>query len=129
MDIKEAQFSVNQTVGGNNYGNMNVSKGDISSINIVNQIEKDELINIISYLKTAIMTQDIEQEKKEIVLDDLDTIEEQINNENPKTIKIKKAFDGVKNFISNLPSALVTGTLIITKAEELYSKLKPLIFN
>ncbi|MDU7955290.1 MAG: hypothetical protein E7J22_00860 [Clostridium perfringens] len=127
MDIKEAQFSVTQTVGGNNYGNMNVSKGNINSINVVNQVEKEELVNIISYLKTAIMTQDIEEEKKDIVLDDLDTIEEQINSEKPKTIKIKKAFEGIKNFISNLPSALATGTLIATKAEELYSKLKPLI--
>lgn len=129
MDVKEAQFSVTQTVGGNNYGNMNVSKGNINSINVVNQFEKEDLINIISSLKTFIMTQDIEKEEKECVLDDLDTIEEQINSEKPKTIKIKKAFDGVKSFISNLPSALATGTLIAIKAEELYSKLKPLIEN
>ena len=127
MEIKEAQVNVNQTVGGNNYGNMSIAKGDINAINIVNQNEKEELVNIIKYLKTFIMTQDIEQDEKEIVLDDLDTIEEQVNSENPKIIKIKKAYDSFKSFVSKLPSALATGTLIVTKADELYSKLKPLI--
>ena len=44
-----------------------------------------------------------------------------------KSIKIKKAYEGIKKFVSNLPNALVTGTVIINKVEELYSKLKPFI--
>lgn len=59
----------------------------------------------------------------------LDTIEEQISCDNPKNIKIKKAYEGIKKFVSKLPNALVTGTLIVTKAEEIYFKLKPFIEN
>jgi len=129
MDIKDAQFNVNQTVGGNNYGSMNAAGGDVNSVNIVNQGDKEELINTINYLKTFIMTQEADKEEKESVLDDLDTIEEQVANEKPKSIKIKKAYEGVKIFISKLPNAIATGTLIVTKVEELYSKLKPLIGN
>lgn len=129
VDIKEAQFSVNQTVGGNNYGSMNVAKENINSVNIVNESDKEELISIIKYLKTFVMTQEIDKEEKESVLDDLDTIEEQVTNKTPRSIKIKKAYDGVKSFIGKIPGTLATGTLIITKVEELYSKLKPLIEN
>lgn len=129
MDIKDTQFSVNQTVGGNNYGSMNAAGGNINSVNVVNQGDKEELINTINYLKTFIMTQEIDKEEKESVLDDLDTIQEQVTNEKPKGIKIRKAYEGVKAFISKVPNAIATGTLIITKVEELYSKLKPLMGN
>ena len=127
MEIKDTQFSVNQTVGGNNYGSINAAGGNINSVNIVSQSGKEELIDIISYLKTFIMTQDTDKEEKESVLDDLDIIQEQITNENPKGIKIKKAYEGIKAFISKVPTAVATGTIIITKVEELYLKLKPLI--
>lgn len=127
MDIKDTQFSVNQTVGGNNYGSMNAAGGNINSVNIVNQGDKEELINTINYLKTFIMTQEADKEEKESALDDLDTIQEQVTNDKPKGIKIRKAYEGVKAFISKVPNAVATGTLIVTKVEELYSKLKPLI--
>lgn len=129
MEIKDAQINVTQTVGGNNYGNMIASKGNVSATSIVNQDDKEDIGRIIKYLKTAIITQDIENDEKELVLDDLDTIEEQICSDNPKNIKIKKAYEGIKKFVNNLPNALVTGTIIVTKAEELYSKLKPFIEN
>lgn len=115
MDMKDAQFSVNQTIGGNNYGSMNTAGGNINSINIVNQADKEELINIINYLKTFIMTQEANKEEKESVLDDLDTIQDQVTSEKPKGIKIKKAYEGVKDFISKASKAVATGALILTK--------------
>lgn len=127
MDIKDATMSVSQTVGGNNYGNIIASKGDVNAISTVTQNDKEDINSIITYLRTAIMSQEIENDEKEIVLDDLDTIEEQVSCDNPKNIKIKKAYEGIKKFVSNLPNALVTGTVIINKVEELYSKLKPFI--
>ncbi|MGL4654634.1 MAG: hypothetical protein ACRCWM_01915 [Sarcina sp.] len=129
MDIKEAQLSVTQSIGGNNYGNMNIANGNIDAINIVNQEQKEELINLIKFLKLSVMEQNLPRDDKDSVLDDLDTIEEQVESKSPKAIKLKKCIDGIKMFISKLPNTLATGSLIITKAEELYSKIKPLIEN
>ncbi|MDP4145800.1 MAG: hypothetical protein Q8936_15145 [Bacillota bacterium] len=129
MDIKDAQFSVNQSVGGNNYGSINASGGNINSVNMVSQGDKEELINTINYLKTFIMSEEADKEEKESALDDLDTIQEQVTNDKPKGIKIKKAYEGVKAFICKIPTVVSTGTLVVTKVEELYSRLKPLIEN
>lgn len=129
MDIKEAQFTVNQTVGRDNYGNMNIANGNINAINSVNNDQKEELIDLIKFLKLSIMEQDVPKDEKESVLDDLDTIEDQIESESPKAIKLRKCIDGVKKFVSKLPNSLSTGTLIMSKAEELCSKIKQLIEN
>lgn len=127
MTIKKSEFNVTQSVGGNNYGNMVASKGNVNAVNLVTQNDKEEIESIIKYLKTTILTQSIKDDEKEIVLDDLDTIEDQISSENPKKVKIKKAYEGIKKFVSNLPDTLVKATLIVSKVEELYSKLKPFI--
>lgn len=127
MGNKDEHISVSQTIGGNNYANMNVAGGNVNAVNIVSQGNNEDLLKTIDYLKNFVMTQDIEKEEKESALDDLDTIEEQISNNNPKKIKIRKAYDGFKAFISKLPQAIATGTLIASKLEELHSKLQPLI--
>lgn len=129
MNIKDGQINVTQTVGGDNHGNIIVAKGNVNAISDVNKGDKEDIESIIKYLKTAIMSQDVESDEKEIVLDDLDTIEEQINCDNPKNIKIKKAYEGIKRFVRDLPNTLSKGALIVTKTEELYSKLKPFFEN
>ena len=64
---------------------------------------------------------------KEEVVDDLETIEQEINSENPKYVKIRKAWYGIKSFISKIPKGVKKATIIATQCWELYEKLKPFI--
>eukprot|EP00831_Metopus_contortus_P076318 TRINITY_DN703_c0_g1_i3.p3 TRINITY_DN703_c0_g1~~TRINITY_DN703_c0_g1_i3.p3 ORF type:complete len:178 (-),score=26.03 TRINITY_DN703_c0_g1_i3:448-981(-) len=130
MDVENAGFSVTQTVSGNNYGSLNAAKGNIYSTNNAGNNEAENIIDLVKSLKGLINNEELNEvnkDDKESVIDDLDTIEEQINSDSTKTVKLKKAYEGIKSFISKIPSALTTGTLIATKAEELYEKLKPMI--
>lgn len=130
MDMEKAGVSINQNVSGNNYGSLNAAQGDIYSTNNSSKNEVENIIDIVKSLKGLINNQElneVSEDDKEAVIDDLDTIEEQINSDSTKKVKLKKAYEGIKSFILKIPSALATGTLIATKAEELYEKLKPII--
>lgn len=114
-------------INGNNNGSINLVEGSMYTFNNTSIGDKDDLRNIINYLKNNIVSEIIENDEKELVLDDLDTIEEEINSDNPKKVKIRKACKGIKTFMNKLPSKLSTGILIVTKFEELLLKLKPFI--
>ena len=123
-------ININQTVTGNNYGALNAAQGDIYSTNNSTGNEAEGISDLIKQLRELIASQELREiciEDKEAVTDDLDSIEERINNDDTKIIKIKKAYQGLKSFIVKIPATLTTATLIATKANELYEKLKPLL--
>ena len=114
----------NQTIG-NNYGATNFAQGDINSNNTVTvgTDEKEDIKSIIAEISAMIIDINIDKEIKEDVLDELEIIQEQIEDENPKPRRIKKACEGISNFITKLPSNIEKSTLIITGLTKLLKNI------
>lgn len=113
----------------NNYGTANVAERDIFSINNTSNLNNmHDIINLISEIKKHIEeNKDIDEEHKEEVLDDLEVIQEQIKSEKPKYIKLKKAYMGIKNFITKIPKSIATATLITSELNKLVESIQMIL--
>lgn len=99
-----------------NLGTTNIGQGDIYSTNTVNEAagngqDMNEIINLLIQLINDL---NIDNDTKEDVVDDLSIIQEQINLEQPKKVKLKKACDGLNKFINYIPKGIATATTIAT---------------
>lgn len=127
MEPKKTETHIHQSIN-NNYGTANIAERDIHSINNANTNGIKDIIALISEAKMSIEgAKEIEQENKEEILDDLEVIQEQVESEKPKYVKLKKAYSGIKNFLFNLPQNIATATLIATKLNELGQKIEPIL--
>ena len=126
INMEAGKNETNISIGTNN-GTFNNAKGNIQSINNVNQADSQQISTLIKSLIDLMNNQDIETEVREDIIDDLEIIEEQVNSKTPKYARLKKAYQGVCGFISKIPSGLAHATLIITQMNELTEKLKPII--
>lgn len=104
----------NQTIG-NNYGVTNFTQGDITSTNTVTVgiNKKEDIKSLIAEISAMIKDINIDTDMKEDVLDELEIIQEQVEAENPKPRRIKKACEGISNFITKLPSNIEKTRLIV----------------
>lgn len=121
----------NQTIG-NNYGATNFAQGDITSTNTVTvgANEKEDIKYLIAEISAMIKDINIDDDIKEDALDELDIIQEQVEDENPKPRRIRKACEGISNFITKLPSSIENSTLIVaglTKLLENVDKLEVML--
>lgn len=126
METVKQETHIHQNIG-NNYGTASVAQGNINSVNNVALNDVQEIKKLVKSLKSLIIKEEIDEELKEEVIDDLETIEEEVSSEKPKHIKIKKASQGIKNFIGKIPKGIATATVMVTQGIELYEKLKPFI--
>lgn len=127
MQPEKNETHIHQSIN-NNYGTANVAEGNICSTNNANINDIDNIIKLISEVKGTIQNiKGIDEEEKEEVFDDLEVIQEQVQSDKPKYIKLKKAYQGVKNFISKLPEHLTEVILITTRINELGQSVQPLI--
>lgn len=127
MEPEKNETHIHQSIK-NNYGTANVAQGNICSTNNANINDIDNIIKLISEVKGAIQNiEEIDEEEKEEVFDDLEIMQEQVQSDKPKYIKLKKAYQGVKTFIDKLPKHLTEAILITTKINELGQSVQPLI--
>lgn len=126
METVKQETHIHQSIE-NNYGTASVAQGNINSVNNVDLNDVQEIRKLIDSLKALITEEKINEEVKEEVIDDLETIEEEMKSEKPKHIRIKKACQGVKNFATKIPQGIAKGVAIATQCATLYEKLKPLI--
>ncbi|EHI99774.1 hypothetical protein CDLVIII_3200 [Clostridium sp. DL-VIII] len=127
MEPGKNETHIHQSIN-NNYGTANIAERDIYSINNSNANSIQDIINLISDIKKNIEEiNEIEEDSKEEVMDDLDVIQEQVKSENPKYIKLKKAYSGIKRFITKLPQNIGIATMIVTKLNELGQNIEPII--
>ncbi|MBU3811602.1 MAG: hypothetical protein H9893_08140 [Candidatus Niameybacter stercoravium] len=117
-EVIEMETSMNKGVNiniENNYGTNNIAQGNIQSTNVINGMETD--INKIKVLVEEIIgllqQEELDEEVKEEIIDDLETIDEQLNQEQPKKIKLKKACEGIKQFIGQAPQKLTHAAAIM----------------
>lgn len=86
---------------------VNISNGN-STLNAVqnnNNNESSELIKIIDAIKGSI-DKDIPEDEKEIILENVETIQEQLESEKPKKGLIKTCIAGLNTTIMALPHAI-----------------------
>lgn len=109
---------------GVNHGTVNTtnSGGIINSTQINNANEIDKLVKELKPIIND--NQDLKSEDRENLIDDLEVVEEQINSEIPKRLRIKKAFTNIINFSKVLPEGLETGSNIFIKLQEFIDKSK-----
>ena len=110
-----------------NYGTVSIAQGNIESVNNVTLNDLQVVKELVESLKDLIIEVESDEELKEEVIYDLEDIEQEINTDNPKWGKIRKAWKGIKSFVSKIPEGLTKSTIILTQCEELYEKLKPFI--
>ncbi|MFJ7890376.1 hypothetical protein ACIQYL_20150 [Lysinibacillus xylanilyticus] len=100
---EEAKFMININGG---QAQVNISK-DNSTIEAhqTNNIQGSELETIITSIK-ALLTDDISEINKEIIIDNVDVIQEELQKENPKKGFLKTAWSGIENTIKMIPDAV-----------------------
>lgn len=131
---KRKQPSIVQNIG-TNYGTMNAQgSGSIVSTNNTSVVMNDinELLSKI--LPSIEVLQDISDDEKDSIKDDLESIQEQINAKEPKKSRLQKALAGVKKFAGDfsmklavtLAAGAVTGSdwsLLIQNIEQFISQI------
>lgn len=117
----------NQTIA-NNYGATNFAQGDITSTNTVTMgvNEKENIKSLIAEISAMIKDINLDNDIKEDALDELEVIQEQVEDENPKPRRIRKACEGISNFITKLPSNIEKSTLIVAGVTKLLENINKL---
>ena len=126
MENVKQETHIHQNIN-KNYGTASIAQGNIESVNNVTLNDLQGVKELVESLKDLIIKEEIDEELKEEVIYDLEDIEQEINNDNPKWGKIRKAWKGIKSFVSKIPEGLTKATIIATQCGELYEKLKPFI--
>jgi len=122
LEPEKTETHINQSIG-NNYGTANAAQGNINSVNKTNLNDVTEIINLISEVKKMIEAEEVDEDIKENILDDLEIMEEQVESKEPKLVKLKKSYQGLKNFITSVPMGIVKATLLITNLNNLTEKI------
>lgn len=115
IEVKNESGQVNVAMQGSSIAatnTVNISQNDIDKIN-----------NLDTHIIELLKKEDIDEEVKEDMVDDIVMITEQINSPQPSTNRIKKAITGLKTGEKVLSSVSVIATLLNT----LYTLVEPLI--
>lgn len=106
-----------------NGGQVNIAK-DNSTLNAVqnNGANTDDIIQMVINIKKLLDTT-IPQEEKEIIEDNIDTIQDELKKDNPKKGLIKTCVLGLKTSLSKIPNALILCKNIEQFIEYVSSKL------
>lgn len=116
----KGEFAVTQQIkqefNGNVYGGVNNTEtGNITTNTMVNQNETEDIVQQLNELKQLIgLIKEIDEENKECVTDDIVVLNEQLIAESPSKVRINKAINGIKEFITSLPKALEYTDKIVT---------------
>ena len=103
-----------------NYGTNNFSEGGaINSVNTVSNNDADDISKIIKEAITLISQEQIDENLKAEIIDDVEELGEQVQSENPKIVKIRKSCKNIKDFLANIPAGIAHATGIATALNSL----------
>ncbi len=120
--VNQAMSQITQNIK-NNYGTASaVGTGTISSVNNVSVTDVGAIKNLCSdILKDLAGLNIFSEDDKEIIIDDIETIQSEISSDSPKKIKLKKAWNSIQGFLPKIP----TGIGVALQLIELGEKLSP----
>lgn len=100
---EEAKFMININGG---QAQVNIARENSSiTANQTNNIHGPELESIISSIKT-LLTDEISAADKEIIIDSLDVIDEELKKDTPKKGFLKTAWNGIETTVQKIPDAV-----------------------
>lgn len=113
-----------------NYGTINAAGRDIQSSNTTLNKNIDEIKDLIEkLLPTISSTSGLTTTEKEDLTDDLDTVNEQIESDEPKVSRIRKAYENIKGFVSKASKAAELSSLLLVDWSNLVDKVGHLLNN
>ncbi|AZR97986.1 TPA: hypothetical protein U2C59_001540 [Streptococcus suis] len=123
--VNQVMSQITQNIE-NNYGTASaVGTGTISSINNVSTTDIETLKNLCSnILKDLTGLNMLSEDDKEVIIDDIETIQSQVVSDRPKKIKLKKAWSSIQSFLPKIPAGIPVTLQLI----ELGEKLSALFF-
>lgn len=100
---EEAKFMININGG---QAQVNISRENSTiTAHQTNNIHGAELESIITSIKT-LLTDEISEANKEIIIDNLDVINDELKKDNPKKGFLKTAWNGIETTIQKIPDAV-----------------------
>ena len=126
IEPKKTEKIINQHIE-NNYGSNNFAEGNITSNNYVNVGLQEDINSLINNLCNFIKNEEeINEEEKEDIIDELQVISEQVNSEQPKKRMIEKAYNRVKEMVKNLPEKVLKAEALVVALDKLVRSLNKL---
>ena len=111
-----------------NYGTNNFSEGgEINSTNIVRINDAEDINRLIKEAVTLISQAQMDEELKAEIIDDVEEVGQQVQSDNPKLIKIKKACNNIKDFLLSIPAGISHGIAIATALNSLVNEAEKVI--
>ncbi|MDF2610056.1 MAG: hypothetical protein K0R92_1530 [Lachnospiraceae bacterium] len=123
--MENKSVNINQhVIGNNNSTALNVADGNVTSI-----ISGKDLQNINELLDSLrkLLDESGSGLNNELVLDDIDTIQEQLKNEKPKKIRLISAVERIKQFALKIPQNIKNVSLIYNTVKLFGESIQPII--
>ncbi|WP_312950786.1 hypothetical protein [Streptococcus parasuis] len=118
--VNQAMSQITQNIE-NNYGTASaVGTGTISSVNNVSVTDVEIVKNLCSDILEDLAGLNIfSEDDKEIIIDDIETIQSEISSDSPKKIKFKKAWSSIQGFLPKIPAGIGVALQLIELGEKL----------
>ena len=118
-------ININTVYGTNNF----TEGGSVNSKTTVN-IANDKVIEGLIKGALDLMNDiDIETNLKEDIVDDIKSISEQIQSEEPNLTRLKKVHNNIMKFVKELPDKIVNATGIVSVLNSLLEEVQKIIVN
>lgn len=118
--VNQAMSQITQNIE-NNYGTASaVGTGTISSVNNVSVTDVEIVKKLCSDILENLAGLNIfSEDDKEIIIDDIETIQSEISSDSPKKIKFKKAWSSIQGFLPKIPAGIGVALQLIELGEKL----------
>lgn len=122
--VNQVMSQITQNIE-NNYGTASaVGTGTISSVNNVSMADAETIKNLcLDILKDLPGLDVLSEDDKEILADDIETIQSEVSSDSPKKIRLKKAWTSIQGFLSKIPAGLGIAFQLVELGEKLSSLL------
>ena len=113
----------------NNQGVVNIAdrRSNIQSDNIIKQNDMQNIIELVNSIKENIKDLDLDNNEKESIIDDVEVIQEQVQSNITKPTRIKKAFNNIKDFLTNTALLTGAGISLANNIQQLVTIVQPII--
>ena len=113
----------------NNQGVVNIAdrRSNIQSDNIIKQNDMQNIIELVNSIKENIKDLDLDNNEKESIIDDVEVVQEQVQSNITKPTRIKKAFNNIKDFLTNTALLTGTGISLANNIQQLVTIVQPII--
>ena len=85
------------------------------------------LIELVNSIKENIKDLNLDNNEKESIIDDVEVVQEQVQSNITKPTRIKKAFNNIKDFLTNTALLTGAGISLANNIQQLVTIVQPII--